>query len=158
MRRHRRPAVAVNNQLPKFYLLLLDRFSDQLFGQIGTLSVSEHPADGAPAVNVDDRVKVVISPFFRAFELGDVPGPNFVGAAGQELRLLVLRATELITPLTHTLVVIEDAIHRSDTAKVFAFVEQLGVNLPRRLVRKALTVELVQYRLSFNFGQCPRRS
>lgn len=78
--------------------------------------------------------------------------------AGQEFGLLVLRATELIAPFAYTLVVVEYAIHRSDAAKVFVFVEQLGVNLPRRLVGKAFTVELVEYRLSLRFGERPRRS
>ena len=72
----------MNDQLVRIDLLFINCFLDQLLGQIGTLSMSKHPADGVAAVDVDDRVEIVIGPFFRAFELGDVPRPHFVGAGG----------------------------------------------------------------------------
>jgi hypothetical protein len=52
----------VNDELIWLDLLLLDRFLDQFLRQFSAFAVGEHPADSAAAVDVDDRVKVVISP------------------------------------------------------------------------------------------------
>ncbi len=151
MRCHRRAAVAVNDQLIRRDLLFFDRFADQPLGQIGTLGMGQHPADGAAAVDVDDRVEVVIGPFLGAFELGDVPRPDFIRAAGQQFRLLVLGMRELVATLADALVFVEDAIHRSDTAQVLVFIKQRGVDLTRRLVGKSLTVEFVKHGLTLGF-------
>ena len=116
MRCHRRAAVAVNDQLAGLDSLFFDRFLNQLFGQISTLAMGQHPANSAATVNVDDRVKVVIGPFLGPFELGDVPRPHLIGAAGQQLWLLVLGVSQLVATLTDALVFIENPIHRSDAA------------------------------------------
>ena len=76
--------VAVNDQLVRIDLLFFDCFLDQLLGQMSPLSMSKHPADGVATVDVDDRVEIVIGPFFWSFELGDIPRPYFVGAGGQQ--------------------------------------------------------------------------
>ena len=59
---------------------------NQLRGQIGTFSLSQHPTDDATAVNVEDHVKVVIGPFFWAFQFGDVPRPDFIGTGRKQFR------------------------------------------------------------------------
>jgi hypothetical protein len=51
------------------------------------LAGGDHPADGVPAVDVEDDVEVVVGPFRGAVQLGDVPGVDLVRPGGDELGL-----------------------------------------------------------------------
>ena len=63
----------MNDQLVRWNALFFNRRFNELLGQIGTFAVGQHPTDHATAVDVQDHVKVVIRPFLRSFEFGDVP-------------------------------------------------------------------------------------
>ena len=80
MRCHGRSAIAVKDQLFGLDSLFFNGCFNQLLGQVGAFAMSQHPADHATTVDIEDHVKVVVSPFFRAFQLGDVPRPDLVGA------------------------------------------------------------------------------
>ena len=131
MRCHRWATVAVNNQLFGLHILLLNRCFDQLLGQARALTIRQHPADNTPTVDVKNDVKIVIRPCFRSFELGDVPRPDFIGACREQFGLFVAGVLQLVSPFARALIIGKDSIHRSYAAKVFAFIEQLGVNLTR---------------------------
>ena len=60
---------------------------DELLGQGGGLAGGDHPADGVAGVDVEDHVEVVVRPFRRAVQLGDVPGPDLVRPGGEQLGL-----------------------------------------------------------------------
>ena len=129
MRCHRRPTIAVNDQLFGLHVLFLDRRFNELLGQAGAFAVRQHPADNAAAVDVEDHVQVVVSPFFRTLELGDVPRPDFVRGGRKQFRLLVVGMLQLVSSFACALILFEDAVHRPHAAQVVAFIKQLCVNL-----------------------------
>jgi hypothetical protein len=49
--------------------------------------------------------------------------------------------TELIASFPHLLILLKNAVHRPPGAEVTSLVEQGGVDLARRLISKARTVE-----------------
>jgi hypothetical protein len=55
--------------------------ADEMFGQVGGLTVVDHPADDVAAVDVDDRVKRVPDALVRAADFGGVPCPDPAGGA-----------------------------------------------------------------------------
>jgi len=149
MRCHGRSAIAVKDQLFGWNFLFFNGCLNQLPGQIGAFAMSQHPADDATTVDVEDHVKVVIGPFFRAFQLGDVPRPDFIGAGRKQLRLLVIGMSQLITPFARALVIGENAIHRPHAAQVITFIKQLRVDLPWCLICETFAVKLIKHPLSF---------
>ena len=60
---------------------------DELLGQGGGLAGGDHPADRVPGVDVQDHIQVVVRPFRRAVQLGDVPRIDLVRPVGRQLRL-----------------------------------------------------------------------
>lgn len=65
-------------------------FTDQVLGQGIRFLVGNHPTHHVTAENVDDLVEVVVGPFRRSVQLGDVPRPEFIRARGEQLRFGVL--------------------------------------------------------------------
>src|SRR5271170_6002743 len=98
------------------------------------LSIGHTPADHASAEDVEDDVEIEIRPFRRPHQLGDVPGPDLIGAFRQQLGLLIDGVAQLSAAFAHFGVLLEDAIHRADRAVVDALIEQGGVDFRRRLV------------------------
>ena len=84
---HRGAAVGVDGQLPAADALLGAGGGDELLRQDGGLAGGEHPADRVAGEDVEDHVEVVVRPFRRAVQLGDVPRPDLVRAGGQQLGL-----------------------------------------------------------------------
>src|SRR5262249_56891236 len=74
-----------------------DRLGDQARGQVGLLTVGEHPADHVATVDVEDDVEVVVGPLGWAEQFGDVPAPDLIGGGRQQLRPGVGRMEELVT-------------------------------------------------------------
>src|SRR4030095_4042947 len=62
------------------------RLADELLGQRRALAMRDHPADHVPAEDVEHDVQVEVGPLRGPEELGDVPAPELVGPAGQQLR------------------------------------------------------------------------
>jgi hypothetical protein len=77
----RHEPVGVDAELAAGDALLVAGRGDQLPGQDGGLAGGDHPADGIPAVDVEDHIiEVAAGPFRRAVQLGDVPGADLVRA------------------------------------------------------------------------------
>ncbi len=91
----------------------LAHFADEPFGEGGSFGMSDHPADDVSAEDIEDDVRVEVGPFGRAAELGDIPGPDFVGSGSDELGLRVARVSELVAALANLLVVVQDSVHGS---------------------------------------------
>jgi hypothetical protein len=147
----------MNGQLPGSNALLRAGFPDQLLRQRRTLPTGDHPADGITAEDVQDDVEVEVSPLGWTQQLGDVPRPDLIGTGGQQLWLLVSRVTELVTPFSDLIVLVEDAIHGPDRAKILAFIEQGGIHLSWRLIDKPFGIELSQDGLPLCRPQGARR-
>ena len=86
--------------------------------------MSEQPTDDVAAVDVEDHVEMEAGPFGRALQLGDIPGPHFVGPDRQELGLGVKRMGSLTSALAGLVVGGQEPIHGTDRAVITAFVEQ----------------------------------
>ena len=129
---HRRAAIGVDGQLLAADALPGTGLADELLGQRGAFAMGHHPADHVAAEHVEHHVEVEVGPLRRAQQLGDVPAPQLVGPAGQQLRGGVGGMPELIAPLPHLRVRGQEAIHRALGAEVVPFVEQRGVDLGGR--------------------------
>jgi len=100
------------------------------------VSREHHPAHHVAAEDVQDDVEVEVGPLGRPQQLRDVPGPNLIGACGQQLRLLVLRMPKLVAALLQLPVFRQYAMHGADRAEVNVFVDQGGKDLGRALSQK----------------------
>ena len=141
---HAGPAVGVQGELVRRDVLLGDGFGDQLLGQRRALLWSNHPADDIAAEDIEDHVQVKAGPFGRAFDLRDIPTPDFVGSGGQQLGFDVGRMGELMTSFTHRSLGAEQAIHGAHRAEITPLVEQGGIDGRRCAVGKPFAA---QYRL-----------
>jgi hypothetical protein len=94
-------------------------------------------ADDVPAEDVQNDVQVEPRSFPGTWQQGNVPGPDLVGAGGEQFRLGVFGMSELVATLTNLLGIIENAIHGSSRAVINAFVEQGCVDLGRGLVHES---------------------
>ena len=83
---HGAAAVGVEAELAAGDALFGAGRGDELLRQGGGLAGGDHPADGVPAEDVQDHVQVVVGPFRRAVQLGDVPGPDLVRARWRRAR------------------------------------------------------------------------
>lgn len=81
---HGRTSVGVYGKLILRDPLPSTGFLDELFSQSGAFHPRQQPARNISAEDVEDDVKVVIGPFHRAQQLGDVPRPDLVGRCGQQ--------------------------------------------------------------------------
>ena len=84
---------------------LLTALGDETSRQLGAFSVGHHPARHVAREDVQDDVQVVVGPFDRATQLGDIPRPNLVGRFGQKFRLEVVRMPQLVPALANLSVV-----------------------------------------------------
>ncbi len=100
----------------------------------GPFGSGQHPPGHVAAVDVDDRVQVVVGPLGRAVELGDVPAVDLVGSRGHQLGFHLGRVGGMASAVTHLVVLAEDPVHGGDRTQVDALVEELGVDGGRRLV------------------------
>src|SRR6266568_5473614 len=110
---------------------------DEPLGKRGALPVGHHPADHVAAEDVEHDVEIEVGPLRRAEQLGDVPAPQLVGAAGQQLRGGIDGMAELIAPLPHLRVLGQEAIHRAFGTDVLPGVEQRGIDLRRGVIHEA---------------------
>ena len=88
---HAGAAVGVQGEAARGDVLLGGGVGDQLLGQLGGLARGDHPADDVAAEDIQDQVQMEVRPLSGASQLGDVPGPHFVGLGGRQLRLGVDR-------------------------------------------------------------------
>jgi hypothetical protein len=86
-----------------------------------------------------------------------VPGPDLVGAGGEQLRLVVVRMTEEVAAFTNLLGLVKDAIHGSRRAVINAVIKQSGLGLGWGLVHEAFRIEHIANTLPFGLGEGSRR-
>jgi len=141
--------IPVKRQLPGAYPLFPTSLPDQLMGQSRRFFVGHHPAYDIPTEDVQDHIEIKVSPFDWAPQLRNVSGPHLVGASSQQLRLLILRVSELITSLFDLLVLCQDPVHGPLRAQVATLVQQSRPYLCPRLFHKTITVHKVWHRLPF---------
>src|ERR1017187_7347801 len=116
----------------------------------------DHPAHHIAAEDIQDDVEVEVSPLGRSQQLRYIPGPNLIGARGQQFRLRILRMPQLVAALLKLLVLSQDAMHGADRTEVHVFVQQRGKDLDWSLVAEALRVQMIEHRLPFGRTQGPR--
>src|SRR5206468_11753830 len=83
---HGRAAIGVDGELLAADALAGTRLANELLGQRRALAMSHHPAHDVAAEDIEHDVQVEVGPLRGPEELGDVPTPELVGPAGQELR------------------------------------------------------------------------
>ena len=86
LRGHRGAAVGVQGELPGA-MPCLRRLQRSASRPARRSRGGDHPAHDVAAEHVQDHVQVVVGPFRRAEQLGDVPGPDLVRPAGRQLGL-----------------------------------------------------------------------
>ena len=113
------PLSAMNGQLSRHYYLFGAGLLYQTFGQSGLLSICNHPADHVSAEDIDDHIQIVIGPFIRVFQFGDIPGPNLIGSGGKQFWFSVNRTLHLLSTLFDiTVFTFEQSIHGPDGTMV----------------------------------------
>ena len=147
LRPHRGATVGVDDELAWRDVLPRAAFGDEVPGERTRLPLRDQPAHDVAAEDVEQDVEVVVGPRRRPEQFRDVPAPHLVRPRRDQLRLGIRRVQPLSPALAHLLVCGEDAVHGPDGAKVFALIEQLSVDLRRRLVDEAILVERSEYGL-----------
>src|SRR3954447_176058 len=98
---HRTAAVGVHGQRARRDLLLFGGLGDQRLRDRGRLAMLNRPGDGVAAEDVEDHVEVEVRPLRGPEQLRDVPGPQLVGALGEQLGFRVGGMGELVAALAH---------------------------------------------------------
>jgi hypothetical protein len=157
-RLHRTAAIGMQGELARRHVVLGDRVIEQQLEQGGAFCIGDAPADHAAAEDVEDDVEIEVAPLAGSHQLGDVPGPHFIGPFDQQFGFAVGRVTRLLAAFADLAVLIEDAVHGTDRAMVDAFIEQGGVDLGRRLIGEARCVQQVKHLLLLRAAQRRRRT
>ena len=139
LRDHRRAAIRMHGELARLDALPLAALGDQLLGDGGQLARRHRPAHHVAAEHVEQHVEVVVGPLGRPQQPGDVPAPQLVRPARQQLGRGVVRMTELVAPLADLGVRGQHAMQRALRAQVAVFVEQRRVDFCRRQAGTAAT-------------------
>lgn len=79
--RHRCSPIRMHGKTPWPDIIAPDSLLDEFLGQLGRFAVGQHPTDDVAAENIEDHVEIKIRPLGRSQQLGDVPGPDFIGLA-----------------------------------------------------------------------------
>src|SRR5215207_37469 len=165
--RHGTAAISVQRQLIAANPFFGTRFGNEGLSQLGGLTLADQKADHIAAKHVQNDIQIVIGPRRWAFQLGDIPAPQLVGPRGEQLRLGVGRAAQLIAPLPHFVRRRQNTVHGAPRAKVDLFVKQGRIHLARSAILKARTVEHISHGGALlgtqgsgrngAFGRCQRR-
>src|SRR5439155_1069029 len=158
LRCHRRPMVSMERELARRDPLSPAALLDQLSRQGRAFLVSDHPANDVPAEDVQDHVEVEVGPLRRPEQLGDVPAPHLVGSRRQELGGRGVRMAQLIPPLTHLVILVEDPVHRPLRAEIALGIEKLCVHLRRSQIDELRFVQHLEHGGPLRRGQRPRRT
>jgi hypothetical protein len=129
----------MNSQLAGFDILFDARLLYESFGQGFLFTVSDHPSDDITAKDIHDYIEVKVSPLDRAFELGDIPGPNLIGFCGQQFRFLVMG------PLMSPSSLFDTAMHRGENpvhgpngTMILSLIQKSGVDLIGGLILESI--------------------
>jgi hypothetical protein len=80
--------------------------------------------------NISRVEEVVVGPLARPKELGDVPRTDLVGCGRQKLGLFIDGVPELVAPLPDLALLLKDAVHGSNRAKIAPPIEQRRADFP----------------------------
>ncbi len=80
---HRTAAIGMQRELTGRHVVFGDRVIEQRPEQRGAFGIGDAPADHAAAEDVEDHIEIEVGPLGWSHQLGDVPGPDFVGTFGQ---------------------------------------------------------------------------
>jgi hypothetical protein len=100
-----------------------------------------HPPGNVSSIEVDEHIELIIDPFGRAHELGDIPAPQLTWRSRHQLRLLIAWVSPLVPALTNLPVSAHNAVHGPQQAEIFLFIKQGRIDGTWRLIGKPLTVE-----------------
>jgi hypothetical protein len=78
---------------------------------------------------------------------------TWLGARGNEFRLLIGKVAQLLVPLTDLAVLFQQPVHGTRRANVEALVQQRGVDLVRGWIHEALRAQVRQRGLPLAFGK-----
>src|SRR3954454_13036928 len=123
--------------------------SNSAWNRVG---IGDAPADDPAAEDVENDVEIEVGPFRRSGQLCDIPGPDLIGAFGEQFGLGVDRVAQLVAALPNLVMVVQNPVQGPDRAEVDALVEQGGVDLRRGEIGEARLAQLVEHGLSF-FGR-----
>src|SRR5450830_1723596 len=138
---HRASAVGVSGQLAGGDPLLAAGLGDQLGGQRRRLGVGQQPAHDVAAEDVEQDVEVQVGPLLKGQELRDVPGPDLVGARGQELRPGINGMNQMVSPLASGAHALEHAVDRAGAGQIQALILAGEDDLPNRKVPEPFAVD-----------------
>jgi len=151
---HGRAAISVDGELPREDALLLTGLLQQPGRQRIAFPFCDHPAHDVTAEDVEDHVELKVGPLDWAQELGDIPGPNLVGALRQELGLGVDGMAELVAALSDLAMRGEDPVHGAGGTEVAPCVQEEGVDLGGGFVHEGLGMEDIPDFLLLGGSQC----
>jgi hypothetical protein len=142
----------MDNELVFTNGLLLTTLLDQLLSQPIALAGGQHPSHGIAAEDIEDHIKIIVRPFDRSFELGNIPGPDLIRTPGQKLRSGIDGMGKLVSAFSNLSLLLENPIHGPNGTKVGSFVKQRCIDSPGRPVDKAVNVKDVQDLLALFMG------
>ena len=87
---HTRIPVGMQGELPERDVLPGAGLADQCLGQRSRLPRGYHPTNDIAAEHVEDDVEIEVAPLHRPLQFRDIPGPELVGAGGQQFRFGIL--------------------------------------------------------------------
>ena len=157
LRRHRRSSVSVQGELITLDAVRGEGVGDECFGQLTGLGRRHHPPHHVAGEDVDDHEQLVVDAAVGALQLGDIPRPNLVRSAGDQLGLLARRMGALAAPFPVLPGDSEQPIHRGDRAQVDAVIEQPGPHLGGGQIAVLRRAQHRQHPLTFLLGQLVRR-
>jgi hypothetical protein len=136
----------MDSQWARHNLLLLAAFSDELFGSVCRFARGDPPARDITAENVQNHVQIIVGPFHRTTQFGDVPTPQRIGARGESFRLGLDGTMQLIAALPALAFCFQQPVHRPEGAVVSTFLEPGSLHLRGRAILKALFLQTGQGR------------
>src|ERR1035437_2823659 len=147
----------MDQELTRFYHLLLAGLRNQFTGKGGKFPVGHHPSHYIAAVNVEDDIEVVVGPLYRALELRDIPTPCFVGRLREDLRLCVLGTGYLPSPFFQLTFLFEDPVHGAHRTEIALLIEEGRVDFPGSLVDETVRMKDIEHITALLEGEGQRR-
>src|SRR5664280_861420 len=147
----------MDQELTRFYHLLLAGLRNQFAGKGGKFPVGHHPPHYVTAVDVEDHIEVIVGPFYRPLELCDIPTPCFVGRLREALRLCLLGTGYLPSPFFQLTFLSEDPVHGAHRTEIALLIEQGRIDFSGRSVDEAVLMKDIKYIIPLLEGEGQRR-
>ncbi len=150
---HRRTAILMHAQSSRFDAMAADRLGEQLLGQRTVLPTRNHPSNHIAAVQIEHYVQAQKHPSGPRCQLGYVPTPHHVRRIGHKPWHRMVSLGSLHASFTRFTGLSKQSMHGTNRAQITSLVEQLGVDLRRRLIGKARLVQHLEYRLALGLTE-----